>query len=593
MIVPRLAASLVLASILLAACDSDDRRVTFGLGPRVESGGTTQEAEPSTFEPRASGDLPRGERRKVVAGAQLASRPDPDLELGSVLDVDFDGDRDVDALVVLRSDSSAELAVASRDGQGFSLETLARVPMPEGCTAGAARIELPEPRAALARLAHACAHGTSETIWALELGRRPRVRETIRLLPPAEGDAPLSVTTKVRDIDGDGRQDLEALVGVAGFAPLPLAWLDRPGGFGLNRDEPAASLRRIIGEAEAKVASAPEEAKAKAEEALALHRALCREGGAPRIALGDAAGVQCDLGPLPLRAEAIVVATLVRKGELLAALDAEGKIRGRPGFREVSTALLAPAWAAAPAPEGLVGRSVLSAEPLGGRAEALASLFFANDRALIVRGPLTRRVSLEGAPRVEVVLDPGPPIRDAQGALAVLDVRRRCGSTTATIVHASAATHPVDAVTPVAEPVIAAEPPPPGTRCQGGFEPAEPPYDFTVLGFAPQGLVAARLGAVRVVPLTVAAQPAGEPQQLGATTPLPAPIHGALVTPDGAVYVLPSSHGLVRIERATGGVMLLRAPEWTQPAPILAGAIAPNGRRAAVLRGGAVWVLDF
>lgn len=589
MIVPRLAVPLVLALALSSACD-DDRRVPFGLEPRVETGGTTEDTQAPAFEGRSAGDLPHGQQRKVVAGAQLSSGPD--LELGSVLELDFDGDQDLDALVVLRSDTAAELALATHDGETFSLETLSRVPVAEGCVAGAARVEMPAERAALARLAHRCAHGPAETVWALELGRRPRLRETIRALPPGEGDAPLAITTMVRDIDHDGREDLEAKIAIGAIEPVALAWLDRPGGFGLNREEPAATLRRLATEAESKLADAPEEAKAKAGQALEIHRALCREGGAPRIALGEAAGVQCDLGPLPLRAEAILAAALVRGGELLAALEAEGKLRGRPGYREASAALLAPAWAAAPVPTRLAARSVLSTEPLGGRAEALASLFFANERALIVRGPLTRRVSLEDPPGVEVVLDPGPPIRDASGALAVLDVRRRCGSTVATIVRSSTASHPVDAITGVAEPTIATEPLRAGTRCRG-VDPAEPPYDFTVLGFAPQGLVAARLGAVRIVPLNVNAQPAGEPQELPTTTPLPAPIRGALATPDGAVYVLPSRYGLLRIERSTGRVTLLRAAEWSEPAPILAAAVAPSGRRAAALRGRAVWVLDF
>ncbi|MBC7171152.1 MAG: hypothetical protein H5U40_01930, partial [Polyangiaceae bacterium] len=260
------AASLLLS---LSACGEDDRTVPFGLERGADTPSATPPREPARFEPRVSGDLPRGERRRVVSGAELSTT---ELELGSILELDIDADDDTDALVVLRSDTVAELALASREGQRLTLSSLSRVTIPEGCTAAAGRIEQPAARSAVARLSHVCENGPSETIWALELARRPRVRETIRALPPAEGDSPLALTTAVRDIDGDGREDFEARVALGAAAPIALAWLDRPGGFGLNREEPSASLRRMMTEAEALLASAPDQGLAKASEALALHR---------------------------------------------------------------------------------------------------------------------------------------------------------------------------------------------------------------------------------------------------------------------------------------------------------------------------------
>lgn len=593
------AAVAAFASLVSVGCEPDDRLVPFGLAPREDD--TPREPapdEPSTFEPRATGDRPRGERSADVAGARLSL---PELEIGSLLELDVDGDRDLDAIVVARSDTAASLQLATRDGDELGVDTLATVALPEGCTAGAARIEQPEERTVLARLAHACPHGPSETIWALEVARRPRLRETIRVLPPAEGGAPVTITTAVRDLDGDARSDLEALVSVAGGAPVPLAWLDRPGGFGLTRAEPAATLRRLLDEAEARLAASPDEAESKALEALADYDALCAErpGAAParperaqpRIAIGGSAGIQCELDDLPVRANAVAIAARVRNGELLAALELEARARSWPGFEAAARSLVAPAWAAAATPDGLTARSVLTTEPLGGRAEMLASLFFADERAVVVRGRTTRRVTLDDPPAVEPALDPGPPIRDATGTLAVLDVQDRCGESVATIVRAASATHPFEGAPPLSRPVIASELRA-GVACEG-FVPTAPPFGFVVLGYAPQGLVAARLAEVRVVPLTVSAQPAGDPQTLPSGTPLPAPVQGGLVTRDGSVYVLPSPYGLLRFERATGGVMLLRPREWTGDAAVHAAAIAPSGRRAAVHRGDAVWVLDF
>src|SRR5687768_3165556 len=150
-IAPLTFSSLFASLLLVSACD-DDRQVPFGLHPNGHA--TTHEpstGESPVFEARAASDIPRGQKRRIVAGAELATT---DLELGSILEVDFDDDRDLDALVVLRSDSVAELALASRDGQSYSLARLSRAALPEGCVAGAAQIEQPGERTIIARLRH-------------------------------------------------------------------------------------------------------------------------------------------------------------------------------------------------------------------------------------------------------------------------------------------------------------------------------------------------------------------------------------------------------------------------------------------------------
>src|SRR5690606_20473482 len=138
------------------------------------------------------------------------------------------------------------------DGGSYRLRTLGSATLPEGCTAGPARIEQPTRSAALARVEHQCEHGVAVTSWAVELGRSPRVRETIRTLPPSEGAAHLGVALAVRDIDGDGRDDLTAKLTLGQDEPVELGWLDRPGGFSLNREEPSATIRALAEEAEKK-----------------------------------------------------------------------------------------------------------------------------------------------------------------------------------------------------------------------------------------------------------------------------------------------------------------------------------------------------
>src|SRR5690606_31342694 len=150
------------------------------------------------------------------------------FEVGAVLDLDHDQDGDRDALVALRSPTAAALALATREGGSYRLSELAAVSLPEGCTAGPARIAQTSEGSALARVEHSCEYGTTVTAWALELGPSPRLRETVRALPPAQGDPPLGVELSARDLDEDGRVDLVAALRVAEGEPIELRWLDRP-----------------------------------------------------------------------------------------------------------------------------------------------------------------------------------------------------------------------------------------------------------------------------------------------------------------------------------------------------------------------------
>jgi hypothetical protein len=116
-----------------------------------------------------------------------------------------------------------------------------------------------------------------------------------------------------------------------------------------------------------------------------------------------------------------------------------------------------------------------------------------------------------------------------------------------------------------------------------------------VLGWAPQGLVAASGDLIRVVPLDAFAKPAGAPIDLSISSPLPAPIRGARITPDGSRYVIPHAEGVViRDWRKGGSGLWLRPEDWdTVPGEIQSIALSPNGRQIALQKGSEIRLLSW
>jgi hypothetical protein len=116
-----------------------------------------------------------------------------------------------------------------------------------------------------------------------------------------------------------------------------------------------------------------------------------------------------------------------------------------------------------------------------------------------------------------------------------------------------------------------------------------------VLGWAPQGLVAASGDLLRVVPLNQFAKPAGRPIDLGTTSPLPAPIRGARITTDGTRYVIPHPEGVVVRDWRNGGAGLwLRPADWEKvPGDVRSIAISPDGRKIALQKGSEIRLLSW
>ncbi|HBQ15160.1 MAG TPA: hypothetical protein DEF51_29905 [Myxococcales bacterium] len=115
-----------------------------------------------------------------------------------------------------------------------------------------------------------------------------------------------------------------------------------------------------------------------------------------------------------------------------------------------------------------------------------------------------------------------------------------------------------------------------------------------MLGWAPQGVVAARGADLRVAPLTISAEPAGAPESLGPGTPPPAPLPPGAITSDGRYLVELRGLGVLLHRTGGRGAPTLLWPEgWAEREGAPSDpAVSPSGRRIAVLRGGRVLLLE-
>jgi hypothetical protein len=115
-----------------------------------------------------------------------------------------------------------------------------------------------------------------------------------------------------------------------------------------------------------------------------------------------------------------------------------------------------------------------------------------------------------------------------------------------------------------------------------------------VLGWAPQGVVAAHGDQIVVVPLTEQAQAAGPPAPLVDGTLPPAPLAAGAISSDGRYFVELRGLGVVvhRLAPERQTTLFWPAGWGERPGTIDDAAVSPSGRRAAVVRGGRVLLLE-
>ncbi|MBW1759936.1 MAG: hypothetical protein JRG67_07915 [Deltaproteobacteria bacterium] len=498
----------------------------------------------------------------------------------AALQLDLDGSEPNDALVVSADPQEVRLQAAYPRGLDVTTRSIDSFLVPSHCTEPAAEIRQLSESLVGVRVDHVCETGKRSNFWLVTIEAQPRVRERITVLPPNDrSTAAIELELRVEDRDADGYDDVVANVRI-GQTEVPLAWLNRPGGFARDASQPEATFRELADTAWGSLDSDPAGAKKHALAVIDAFVALCRESGAARIGLSGTHGLQCQQSPATARAVAVAITAAIRRGSFVRALELQRwweatATRPTPEERELVQA----AWRKAKATATATWRAV-------GKEGSPVSLYFRDADTLVIDGRSPRAIQLSSGSETRLSeAEVMPPVRDPEGRYAVRSVRVTCVGFEAEVGPIrSKQTHRV-----LIERRSGNAP------CKTPIDRPASVFEWAVLGWAPQGLVAASGDLLRVVPLNAFAKPAGGPIDLSAGSPLPAPIRGARITADGSRYVIPHSEGVVVRDWRKGGAGLwLRPADWNAvPGELRSVAISPDGRRVAVQKGNEIRVLTW
>ncbi|MBO6935957.1 MAG: hypothetical protein JJ863_13315 [Deltaproteobacteria bacterium] len=496
--------------------------------------------------------------------------------LHALLTQDLDGDEDRDAMVLgVNPEGEVVLGLGRRQGNAFRNQELASL-LPRKAVGELATVCVVE-RAEIRFLSSSWAHAEAalqcgepgdladsggppqdpvpvSAHFFIEVGAgTPRVKERFLV---ARG---LALTPELGDLDEDGHPDFTLhLTGPDGLTvDLPLK--DRAAGLILD---PAPALEMLSGrleEAEGAIANDPTGAAEQADRLVAWNRLLCRgfDPATPEaFHVGDQGGLRC---PTAERAGRLDLVARLRAGDFVGAVELLDRMA--PSAR--SAALASEAATAALA---TVRESGLTTTELARRGDG--DLVFRDDATLALLDEPPVRFALPGGARTP---DPGvPAILDPSGQYSAR-LSRRCAGLELEIVDGFS---PGPAQTRYQVVDLPAPAP-----CEGTPEDASHPW--RILGWAPQGLVLGAPGRRRVAGV-VAGPRVESAEDLGLTTPPPAPLRGPRITPSGTVWILETPLGVMRYE---GARMKLWWPEdWPLGERAEAVAISPDGTRIAIRR---------
>ena len=498
----------------------------------------------------------------------------------AALRLDLDGNEPLDALVVSADPQEVRLQAAYPRGLSVTAREIDSFLVPSHCTEPTAEIRQLSDSLVGVRVEHSCESGKRTNFWLLTIEAQPRVRERITVLPPNErSTAVIVLELRVEDRDADGYDDVVADVRI-GETDIPLAWLNRPGGFARDVSQPEATFMELADSAWQSLDSDLPGARKRALAVLDAFVALCRESGAARIGLSGTQGLQCQRSPATARAISVATTAAIRRGSFVRALELQrwweqAATQPTPEERELVQA----AWRKAKANTTATWRTI---DHDGGQ----VSLYFRDDDTLVIDGGAPRAIELSsGAKRRLSEADVVPPVRDPEGRYAVRAVRATCVGFEAEVGPIrSKQTHRV-----------LIERRSSNVPCKAPIDRPASTFEWAVLGWAPQGLVAASGDRLRVVPLNAFAKPAGRPIDLSTGDPLPAPIRGARITADGSRYVIPHAEGIVvRDWRGGGAGIWLRPADWNAvPGELRSIAISPDGRHVAIQKGSEIKLLTW
>jgi len=498
----------------------------------------------------------------------------------AVLRLDLDGSEPTDALVVSADPEQVRLQAAYPRGLDVVARKVDSFLVPSHCTEPSAEIHQLSASLVGIRVEHHCETGKRINFWLITVEAQPRVRERITVLPPNDSsNAPIELGLHVEDRDGDGYEDVVANVRIA-ETDIPLTWLNRPGGFARDLSQPEATLSELAEEASKLLDSDLAGASKRALAVLEAFRALCRESGVARIGLSGTQGLQCQRSPATARAVSVAMTAAIQRGDFVRALELQrwwDETATEPTAED--RALVQTAWRKAKAGTTATWR-VLDRE------ESQAALYFRDDDTLIIEGRAPRAVQLSSGTKTRLSeAELVPPVRDPEGHFAVRAVRATCSGFEAVVGPIRGKqTHRV----PIAR--LSGE-----VRCKTPIDHPASAFEWAVLGWAPQGLLAASGDLLRIIPLDAFGKPAGRPIDLDAGSPLPAPIKGARITVDGSRYVIPHAEGIVVRDWRKGGAGLwLRPTDWNAvPGELRSIALSPDGRHVAIQKGSEIRLVSW
>jgi hypothetical protein len=381
----RRVATLVALAVTTSGCKSckdDHPYVPYS----IDEGGVPSNAAPidaavadedaGAFHAREAIAAPKGATRWPLDGFDLAAPADRVFTLG--LTGDFDGDGVIDAAALVSPTSAdpdagpraAELVLyrGVKGGLVAAGQTIASPPplaFPATCTAKN-RLAQTGKHTLLFETGASCPNDTQLTasryVAAVVVGADAKTHFRATLLDPP--NAPLlSLDVDGADRDGDGLDDVTLRVTIEGgsppFEPGPrvsatVRWFDRSAGMSRDPGEPEASLRALASIAAVRAPKAKDAPSVPrfVEQVRALHRALCVEGGSPRVVdLLNAPALQCggaskgleEAGLAEVRAYAV-------SGDAQRAIAALDRAQLAPATHTASRTTDAQAWIAQLAP---------------------------------------------------------------------------------------------------------------------------------------------------------------------------------------------------------------------------------------------------
>jgi hypothetical protein len=277
------------------ACKNDHPYVPSATDPSASASSVASAEVPKPDAGAASDSViapPPGTTTVEIDGAQVSM---PDREIVQALIADFDGDGKKDALAIVRPAGDA-----GPPSTGELVHWKGGVPAPAVVASGPPmsvdpscapswRLARIGPRSAFAELGTACSKGTgTRGLYVVRLGSAIGIAfDAIVTDPPLAPKLGIEATAEDRDKDGNDDTVLAVTLEAEGKPKVSakLAFFDRPAGPSRDPEEPAASLDALAKQIAKQAAKSKEAANVPpmVEQMRALYRAVCRDGGAPRI----------------------------------------------------------------------------------------------------------------------------------------------------------------------------------------------------------------------------------------------------------------------------------------------------------------------